>query len=161
MATITAGSQPTEMTGVQLPSLIACAAALTATNTAASPVMTYSHRCHRLMTDLLLSSVLVIDKLALHLMTVKEACHRGPGVTALLRTRRPGVPAHAHQPTATTILPAAAPSSIARCAATIWSNPKTLTGLALYRPASALAIMAVSGISVSGKSSVPSTKALP
>jgi hypothetical protein len=38
----------------------------------------------------------------------------------------------------TTIFPAARPCSIARCASTISSKPNTLTGLARYRPLSAL-----------------------
>jgi multidrug transporter EmrE-like cation transporter len=65
------------------------------------------------------------------------------------------------QPTATTIFPAAEPSSMARCASAISPKPKTRTGLDRYRPASALAIISASGISASGKRSVPSTKALP
>jgi hypothetical protein len=64
VAKITAGSQPTEMMGVQLAVLMASAAALTATTAATSPAMTYHHRCHGLIASLLLSSILVIDKLA-------------------------------------------------------------------------------------------------
>jgi hypothetical protein len=72
---MTAGSQPTEITGPQLPSLIACAAEATATNATASQVIAYAHPVRHLMASLLLSSVLVIDKLALHRTTVKQACH--------------------------------------------------------------------------------------
>jgi hypothetical protein len=36
---MTAGSQPTDSTGVQLPCLIDCTIELTATNTAASPAI--------------------------------------------------------------------------------------------------------------------------
>ena len=64
MATITAGSQATETTGAQLPCLIAWAAEATATNTAARPAMRYSHRFQGFTAGPLLSSVLVIDKLA-------------------------------------------------------------------------------------------------
>ena len=107
--------------------------------------------------------------------SVKHPCHRQVSLTSddCQGGLSPCAPANAcddgamdgsgpaDQPTATTILPTAAPSSMARCASTIWSKPNTLTGLALYRPTSALAIMPASGIWVSGKSSVPSTKALP
>ncbi len=65
------------------------------------------------------------------------------------------------QLTATTILPAARPSSMARCASMIWSKLKTRVGLAWYRPVSALVIICCSGMAASGKSSVPSTNALP
>jgi hypothetical protein len=60
---MTAGIQPTEMTGVQLPCLAASAIALAATNIAASTAMGASHLLSYRMTGLLLSSFLVIDKL--------------------------------------------------------------------------------------------------
>jgi len=61
---MTAGSQATEARGAQLPCLIAWAAEATATNTAARAAMRYSHRFQSLTVCPLLSSVLVIDKLA-------------------------------------------------------------------------------------------------
>jgi hypothetical protein len=63
-ATTTAGIQPAEMIGPQLPSLIACATEAIATNAAASPAAAYSHLFQDPMASPLLSSVLVIDKLA-------------------------------------------------------------------------------------------------
>ena len=48
-ATMTAGSQPTETTGVQLPSRMACTIELTATNAATSPASPYHHRAHGFM----------------------------------------------------------------------------------------------------------------
>jgi hypothetical protein len=42
----TAGSQPTERTGAQLPCLTAWAAEAAATNTTAIPEMRYNHRFH-------------------------------------------------------------------------------------------------------------------
>jgi hypothetical protein len=53
-----------EVTGAQLPCLIAWATEAAATNTATRPATTYSHRFESFMTDPFLSSVLVIDKLA-------------------------------------------------------------------------------------------------
>ena len=67
----------------------------------------------------------------------------------------------ADQLTATTILPAARPSSMAWWALTISSKPKTRAGLAWYRPVSALVIISCSGMSARGNSPVPSTNALP
>src|SRR5689334_12040285 len=63
-ATTTAGSHATEVTGAQLPCLIACATEAAATNTAATPATTQSNRFEGFMTVPFLSSVLVIDKLA-------------------------------------------------------------------------------------------------
>jgi hypothetical protein len=63
-ATTTAGSHAMEVTGAQLPCLIAWATEAAATNTATRPATTYSHRFESFMTDPFLSSVLVIDKLA-------------------------------------------------------------------------------------------------
>jgi len=63
---MTAGSQPNSLTGPQLPCLIACAATLTTTNVTASQTATGPHRLHHFMTRVLLSSVLVTDKLACH-----------------------------------------------------------------------------------------------
>jgi hypothetical protein len=48
---MTAGSQPTEAIGAQLPCRIASAIELTVMNTAASAATGYSHRAHDLITS--------------------------------------------------------------------------------------------------------------
>jgi hypothetical protein len=62
-ATTTAGIQPTAMMGVQLCCLMASTIELTATSTAASAAMAYSHRFHGLMSNI---------------PSVKCPCHDGP-----------------------------------------------------------------------------------
>src|SRR5690349_5783074 len=60
VATTTAGSQPTEMMGAQLPCRTACTIELTATTATAIAVTTCIPRAHGFMTASFLSSVLVI-----------------------------------------------------------------------------------------------------
>ena len=62
-ATMTAGIQPTAMMGAQLCCLMASTIELTATNTAASAAIAYSHRIHGLMSNI---------------PSVKCPCHDGP-----------------------------------------------------------------------------------
>src|SRR5579863_6134705 len=75
-AAMTAGSQPTETMGPQLPSLIAATIELTATNAPASAANPYHHRMHGFMASLPVSSELVIDKLTWHPPPVRQTCHR-------------------------------------------------------------------------------------
>src|SRR5690349_670242 len=94
-ATTTAGSHAIEVTGAQLPCLIACATEAAATNTATRPATTYSHRFEDFMTDPL---------------SVKRTCHRQASLTpspcqARLSSRRhrdrapgPRSPAHRDSP---------------------------------------------------------------
>ena len=60
---MTAGIQPTAMMGAQLCCLMASTIELTATNTAASAAIAYSHRIHGLMSNI---------------PSVKCPCHDGP-----------------------------------------------------------------------------------
>src|SRR5215472_13103408 len=75
VATITAGNQPADSMGDQLPCRTASVMQLTATNVAASPATMYSHRVHHVIsTSLCQASLSLTSQLDIS-SDVKRACH--------------------------------------------------------------------------------------